>query len=308
MWLISDFEAAAFVAIVALMVALALIVAWAVASMPRGDRVPEGAPRGVLACMPAGDGKPALAQRARRTVMGVNIDDQRGPCLRARLAPHDVEHEPAIGETVEGFNGCHGVWFSKALRLTRQRSGPSPSTQSAVEIGQSGLDGAAGLVGARRGAVRDQCAVIGLAAGNLTGTCGEVLTTRGAPSAWLFSVSISRMNFSASMGVASLIRLGAEQLRPPRGRSGGRYACLPQIGGSSADEALLPEHQIRVLLLRANDLCSGASRVRPRRGPAIGFEVVASVEAAIAVLVAWSVAWLWRSRTCYRTPARPVDN
>jgi hypothetical protein len=39
-------------------------------------------------------------------------------------------------------------------------------------------------------------------------------------------------------------------------------------------------------------LCSGASRVRPRRGPAIGFEVVASVEAAIAVLVAWSVAWL----------------
>jgi hypothetical protein len=68
--------------------------------------------------------------------------------------------------------------------------------------------------------------------------------------------------------------------------------CLPQIGGSSADEALLPEHQIRVLLLRANDLCSGASRVRPRRGPAIGFEVVASVEAAIAVLVAWSVAWL----------------
>ena len=44
-----------------------------------------------------------------------------------------------------------------------------------------------------------------LAVGNLTGTCGEVLTTRGAPSgeAWLFSVSISRMNFSASIGVAS---------------------------------------------------------------------------------------------------------
>ena len=43
--------------------------------------------------------------------------------------------------------------------------------------------------------------MIGLAAGNLTGTCGELLTIRGAPS-WLFSVSISRMNFSASMGVA----------------------------------------------------------------------------------------------------------
>jgi hypothetical protein len=152
--------------------------------------------------------------------------------------------------------------------------------------------------------------VIGLAAGNLTGTCGEVLTTHGAPAgeAWLFSVSISRMNFSASMGVASLICFGAEQLRPPLGAIRGPYACLPQIGGSSADEALLPEHQIRVLLLRANDLCSGASRVRPRRGPAIGFEVVASVEAAIAVLVAWSVVWLWRSRTCYRTLARPVDN
>ena len=61
-------------------------------SMPRGDGVPQRAPRGVLACMPAGDGKPALAQRARGTVMGVNIDDQRGPCLRARFAPHDVEH------------------------------------------------------------------------------------------------------------------------------------------------------------------------------------------------------------------------
>jgi hypothetical protein len=65
-----------------------------------------------------------------------------------------------------------------------------------------------------------------LAAGNLTGTCGEVLTTRGAPSggAWLFSVSISRMNFSASMGVASLICLGAEQLRPPLGAIRGPYA------------------------------------------------------------------------------------
>ena len=48
-----------------------------------------------------------------------------------------------------------------------------------------------------------------LAAGNLTGTCGEVLTTRVPPpgEAWLFRVSNSRMNFSASMGVASL---GAE--------------------------------------------------------------------------------------------------
>jgi hypothetical protein len=43
-----------------------------------------------------------------------------------------------------------------------------------------------------------------LAAGNLTGACGETLTIRGTPSgeAWLFSVSISRMNFSASIGVA----------------------------------------------------------------------------------------------------------
>jgi hypothetical protein len=77
--------------------------------MPRGDRVPEGVPRGVLACMPAGDGKPALAQRAWGTVMGVNIDDQRGPCPRARLAPHDVEHEPAIGEAVEGWNWHLGI-------------------------------------------------------------------------------------------------------------------------------------------------------------------------------------------------------
>ena len=78
-------------------------------SMPRGDGVPQRAPRGVLACMPAGDGKPALAQRARGTVMGVNIDDQRGPCPRARLAPHDVEHEPAIGEAVEGWNWHWGI-------------------------------------------------------------------------------------------------------------------------------------------------------------------------------------------------------
>ena len=77
--------------------------------MPRGDRVPEGVPRGVLGRMPAGDGKPALAQRARGTVMGVNIGDQRGPCPRARLAPHDVEHEPAIGEAVEGWNWHLGI-------------------------------------------------------------------------------------------------------------------------------------------------------------------------------------------------------
>ena len=50
----------------------------------------------------------------------------------------------------------------------------------------------------------NQRAVIGLAADNLTGTCGDVLTTQ-TPSgeAWLFSISISRMNFSASMGGAS---------------------------------------------------------------------------------------------------------
>jgi hypothetical protein len=32
------------------------------------------------------------------------------------------------------------------------------------------------------------------------------------------------MNFSASMGVASLIRLGTEQLRPPLGAIRGPYA------------------------------------------------------------------------------------
>jgi hypothetical protein len=75
-------------------------------------------------------------------------------------------------------------------------------------------------------ASRNQRAVIELAADNLTGTCGEALTTRGVPSGevWLFSVSISRMNFSASMGVASLIRLGTEQLRPPLGAIRGPYA------------------------------------------------------------------------------------
>ena len=72
----------------------------------------------------------------------------------------------------------------------------------------------------------DHCAVpnyLLLADGNLTATCGEVLTTRGAPSdeAWLFSVSINSMNFSASMGVASL---SAEQLRPPLGAIRGPYA------------------------------------------------------------------------------------
>jgi hypothetical protein len=72
-------------------------------------------------------------------------------------------------------------------------------------------------------ASRNQRAVIELAADNLTGTCGEALTTRGVPSGevWLFSVSISRMNFSASMGVASL---SAEQLRPPLGAIRGPYA------------------------------------------------------------------------------------
>ena len=42
--------------------------------------------------------------------------------------------------------------------------------------------------------------------GNLIGTCGELLTTLGLPSglAWLLIVSMSRMNFSASMGLYSL--------------------------------------------------------------------------------------------------------
>ena len=43
-------------------------------------------------------------------------------------------------------------------------------------------------------------------AGNLTGICGDVLTTLVLPSgwAWLLSVSRSRKNFSASMSVYSL--------------------------------------------------------------------------------------------------------
>jgi hypothetical protein len=43
------------------------------------------------------------------------------------------------------------------------------------------------------------------AAGNFTGTCGEVLTTRVLPSGseWFLSVSSRRKNFSASMVVAS---------------------------------------------------------------------------------------------------------
>ena len=55
--------------------------------------------------------------------------------------------------------------------------------------------------------------------------------------AWLFSVSISRMNFSASMGVALLVE------------------------GSTAE---LPEHPIRVLLLRANDLGFGVRKRKSR--------------------------------------------
>ena len=70
-----------------------------------------------------------------------------------------------------------------------------------------------------------------LAAGNLTGTCGEVLTTRGAPSgAWLFSVSISRMNFSASMGVASLIVSRRQSNYGPRWGDPGAV-CLPAANG-----------------------------------------------------------------------------
>jgi hypothetical protein len=45
-----------------------------------------------------------------------------------------------------------------------------------------------------------------LAPGNCMGTCREVLTTRGLPSAWalLLRVSSRRMNFSASISVASI--------------------------------------------------------------------------------------------------------
>jgi hypothetical protein len=45
-----------------------------------------------------------------------------------------------------------------------------------------------------------------LSLGSLIGTCREVLTTLGLPSGWVrrMAVSSSRMNFSASMCVASL--------------------------------------------------------------------------------------------------------
>ena len=68
-----------------------------------------------------------------------------------------------------------------------------------------------------------------------------MLTTRGAPSgeAWLFSVSISRMNFSASMGVASFVSSGcADQLRPPEVAIRGPYALPAEMGYKSADEAV----------------------------------------------------------------------
>ena len=61
---------------------------------------------------------------------------------------------------------------------------------------------------------------------------------RGSVGAWLFSVSISRMNFSASMGVASLILSRRRAITAPDGAIRGPYACLPQIGGSSADEVI----------------------------------------------------------------------
>ena len=78
-----------------------------------------------------------------------------------------------------------------------------------------------------------------LAAGNLTGTCGEALTTRGVPSgeAWLFSVSISRMNFSASMGVASLVSSGRRAITTPDGAIRGPL-CLPAAKGVNGRQAI----------------------------------------------------------------------
>jgi hypothetical protein len=92
-----------------------------------------------------------------------------------------------------------------------------------------------------------------LAAGNLTGTCGEVLTTRGAPSgeAWLFSVSISRMNFSASMGVASLVSSGLRAITAPAVGAGGRMHCLPQVG-TMADDGQATKIPGRVVTTRAS--------------------------------------------------------
>jgi hypothetical protein len=40
----------------------------------------------------------------------------------------------------------------------------------------------------------------------------------------------------------------------------GPYACLPQMGVQTADGLFLPEHPIRVLLQRVNDLRFGARR------------------------------------------------
>src|SRR6478752_2281141 len=108
-------------------------------------------------------------------------------------------------------------------------------------VGKLGRGARDGRCGETASAVRSPSYLL-VAAGNLTGTCGEALTTRGAPSgeAWLFSVSISRMNFSASMGVASLVSSGAEQLRPPVGRFPGAAMLACRKWGVSADKLLLP--------------------------------------------------------------------
>jgi hypothetical protein len=91
--------------------------------VPRGDRVLKGVPGGVPVSVLAGDGKPALAQRARGTVTGVNIDDQRGLVPRVRFTWIHVQHNPAGRQAVESFNGYHDVRFSKALWLTSWSAG-----------------------------------------------------------------------------------------------------------------------------------------------------------------------------------------
>ena len=84
--------------------------------MPRGDHVQHGSPGGIAVFVPAEDGKQALAQCSRRTAVGVNINDQRGPVPRARFASIHVQHNPAGRQAFEGFNG-NDVRFSKALCL-----------------------------------------------------------------------------------------------------------------------------------------------------------------------------------------------
>ena len=113
-----------------------------------------------------------------------------------------------------------------------------------------------------------------LAAGNLTGTSGE-----GAHHpAGLRRVSMALQRFHQQdeflgkhgrVSSCGAIRYSCAVIAPreqnrraiaaPEGRfRGAVMPRLPQLGDPPADGLLLPEHPIRVLLLRANVLCFGA--------------------------------------------------